>query len=184
MPFAPSIFSAFCRPDGSICVYPIGYFVVFLIECKSFHAPITFIHSTIVLATSQHRPCPQRTPEGTRLHFLPLGRERIKVLPPSSRRQAALIRAALKCSSPFPRVARNKKWGYLLVSPLFIWYTGRDSNPQPSEPESDALSIEPPVHLLDSLNIIAVFSPFVKSKNKKFSVKARYSSQITVDFCE
>ena len=28
----------------------------------------------------------------------------------------------------------------------FIWYTGRDSNPQPSEPESDALSIEPPVH--------------------------------------
>ena len=30
---------------------------------------------------------------------------------------------------------------------FFIWYTGRDSNPQPSEPESDALSIEPPVHL-------------------------------------
>ena len=27
------------------------------------------------------------------------------------------------------------------------WYTGRDSNPQPSEPESDALSIEPPVHM-------------------------------------
>ena len=27
-----------------------------------------------------------------------------------------------------------------------FWYTGRDSNPQPSEPESDALSIEPPVH--------------------------------------
>ena len=73
MPFAPSIFSAFCRPDGSICVYPIGYFVVFLIECKSFHAPITFIHSTIVLATSQHRPCPQRTPEGRRFHFLSSG---------------------------------------------------------------------------------------------------------------
>ena len=35
----------------------------------------------------------------------------------------------------------------LRVSLLFIWYTGRDSNPQPSEPESDALSIEPPVHL-------------------------------------
>ena len=29
-----------------------------------------------------------------------------------------------------------------------FWYTGRDSNPQPSEPESDALSIEPPVHCL------------------------------------
>ena len=45
---------------------------------------------------------------------------------------------------------------------FLIWYTGRDSNPQPSEPESDALSIEPPVHLLDSLTIIAGFSPFVK----------------------
>ena len=33
--------------------------------------------------------------------------------------------------------------GYLL-----FWYTGRDSNPQPSEPESDALSIEPPVRFL------------------------------------
>ena len=31
---------------------------------------------------------------------------------------------------------------------FFIWYTGRDSNPQPSEPESDALSIEPPVRLI------------------------------------
>ena len=33
--------------------------------------------------------------------------------------------------------------------PVF-WYTGRDSNPQPSEPESDALSIEPPVHFLST----------------------------------
>ncbi len=31
---------------------------------------------------------------------------------------------------------------------ICFWYTGRDSNPQPSEPESDALSIEPPVHFL------------------------------------
>ena len=29
-----------------------------------------------------------------------------------------------------------------------FWYAGRDSNPQPSEPESDALSIEPPAHIL------------------------------------
>ena len=43
-----------------------------------------------------------------------------------------------------------------------FWYTGRDSNPQPSEPESDALSIEPPVHLLYSLTIIASFERFVK----------------------
>ena len=48
-----------------------------------------------------------------------------------------------------------------MVSSLF-WYTGRDSNPQPSEPESDALSIEPPVHRFNSLNIIASFQGFVK----------------------
>ena len=42
-----------------------------------------------------------------------------------------------------------QKRGRPLGRPLF-WYTGRDSNPQPSEPESDALSIEPPVHLLFS----------------------------------
>ena len=35
-----------------------------------------------------------------------------------------------------------------MVRIIFVWYTGRDSNPQPSEPESDALSIEPPVHAL------------------------------------
>ena len=34
-----------------------------------------------------------------------------------------------------------------IIHCVFYWYTGRDSNPQPSEPESDALSIEPPVHL-------------------------------------
>ena len=54
--------------------------------------------------------------------------------------------------------------------PLFIWYTGRDSNPQPSEPESDALSIEPPVHLLYSQVIIATFLLFVKRCFGKFAV--------------
>ena len=49
-----------------------------------------------------------------------------------------------------------------------FWYTGRDSNPQPSEPESDALSIEPPVHLLESLAIIPIFSPFVKGNSEFF----------------
>lgn len=43
------------------------------------------------------------------------------------------------------------------------WYAGRDSNPQPSEPESDALSIEPPARTDFSLFIIARFLPFVKS---------------------
>ena len=34
------------------------------------------------------------------------------------------------------------------MPPLLFWHTGRDSNPQPSEPQSDAISIEPPVHLI------------------------------------
>ena len=46
-----------------------------------------------------------------------------------------------------------------------FWYTGRDSNPQPSEPESDALSIEPPVH---SSLIITSFPGFVKGAFLKF----------------
>ena len=49
-----------------------------------------------------------------------------------------------------------------------FWYTGRDSNPQPSEPESDALTIEPPVHLLESHAIIPIFSPFVKGNSEFF----------------
>ena len=57
---------------------------------------------------------------------------------------------------------KNKRRSGCIIHCVFYWYTGRDSNPQPSEPESDALSIEPPVHLLYSLNIIAVFSGFVK----------------------
>ena len=50
----------------------------------------------------------------------------------------------------------------------FIWHAGRDSNPQPSEPESDALSIEPPAHLLESLNIIPSFYLFVKGNSEIF----------------
>ena len=58
--------------------------------------------------------------------------------------------------------------GYPLGIPSFIWYTGRDSNPQPSEPESDALSIEPPVHLPYGLVIITGFPSFVKRCFLKF----------------
>ena len=43
---------------------------------------------------------------------------------------------------------RNKREDTLMGILSFIWYAGRDSNPQPSEPESDALSIEPPAHAL------------------------------------
>lgn len=40
------------------------------------------------------------------------------------------------------------------------WYARRDSNPQPSEPESDALSIEPLAHI--NLNCKADYSRFSK----------------------
>ena len=56
---------------------------------------------------------------------------------------------ALRSGRPFESFFRCTKKEDALRHPLF-WYTGRDSNPQPSEPESDALSIEPPVHLLFS----------------------------------
>ena len=48
---------------------------------------------------------------------------------------------------------------------FFTWHARRDSNPQPSEPESDALSIEPLARF--SLDIIAVFSRFVKRETEK-----------------
>ena len=69
-----------------------------------------------------------------------------------------------RSSSPF---SAQQKRGEAYASPLF-WYAGRDSNPQPSEPESDALSIEPPAHLLYSLDIIAGFFPFVKRLAEKY----------------
>ncbi len=43
-----------------------------------------------------------------------------------------------------PSIKQNL--GYTEVYPRF-WYARRDSNPQPSEPESDALSIEPLAHI-------------------------------------
>ena len=69
-----------------------------------------------------------------------------------------------------------------MIHSVFYWYTGRDSNPQPSEPESDALSIEPPVHLPDSLYIIASFVRFVKRKEKNFSATLRHFSAKAVVF--
>ena len=46
-----------------------------------------------------------------------------------------------------PKANITEKDSDCITIRVFFWYTGRDSNPQPSEPESDALSIEPPVHL-------------------------------------
>ena len=64
------------------------------------------------------------------------------------------LRTGAALSSP-PSASKNGK--YHLVLPVF-WYTGRDSNPQPSEPESDALSIEPPVHLLKACVLYQQFT--------------------------
>lgn len=60
------------------------------------------------------------------------------------------------------------------------WYARRDSNPQPSEPESDALSIEPLAHILFSGNIIADPNRFVKQNfrlNEIFSFWAGNSGK-------
>ena len=47
---------------------------------------------------------------------------------------------------PPVRVDLAEKTTVSIKTVVFSWYTGRDSTPHPSEPESDALSIEPPVH--------------------------------------
>ena len=88
------------------------------------------------------------------------------------------VRTGAALSSPSrPEGEINKGIPFVGI-PLFIWYTGRDSNPQPSEPESDALSIEPPVHLLYSPIIIASFSLFVKGFcKKKIFILLRFSEK-------
>ena len=83
-------------------------------------------------------------------------------------------RTGAALSSPSRRSGEINKGIPLVGIPLFIWYAGRDSNPQPSEPESDALSIEPPAHLLESLYIIPSFYLFVKG-NFVFSNSDRIS---------
>ena len=57
-------------------------------------------------------------------------------------------------SSPFSNKRKKTRYPMGIWS---FWYTGRDSNPQPSEPESDALSIEPPVHLLKAYVLYQAF---------------------------
>ena len=61
-----------------------------------------------------------------------------------------------------PARSAKENRGYPVGILCFLWYTGRDSNPQPSEPESDALSIEPPVHVPVYYNRL---SPFCKGEN-------------------
>ena len=80
---------------------------------------------------------PLGTPEGTR---------DTKVSPRSSPGRATRPRrAAFKWFESLPqRIQKARHPNGCLA----FWYAGRDSNPQPSEPESDALSIEPPAHAL------------------------------------
>ena len=65
-----------------------------------------------------------------------------------------------------------------------VWYARRDSNPQPSEPESDALSIEPLAHFIDSLCIIPTFFIFVKGCTEKYFLVFQPCSAKTVVFSE
>ena len=61
--------------------------------------------------------------------------------------------------------AEPKKERHLLLADVFLfWYARRDSNPQHSEPESDALSIELRAHLLSCSVIIADSPPLVKGQ--------------------
>ena len=99
--------------------------------------------------------------KGLVANLFPLGNKLQGVVGALPNQQASTGLLHLNGSSP--PVAKNKG---RLSPPFIFWYTGRDSNPQPSEPESDALSIEPPVHLLFSQIIIAVFSSFVKRKDE------------------
>ena len=97
------------------------------------------------------------TPEGTRLHFRQRRKLRFAAVKPSASNSPP--DCCIESFESFLSIYQKSRYpdGYLL-----FWYTGRDSNPQPSEPESDALSIEPPVHLLHSPIIIARFGSFVK----------------------
>ena len=67
---------------------------------------------------------------------------------------------------------------------VLLWHARRDSNPQPSEPESDALSIEPLAHFIDSLCIIPTFFIFVKGCAEKYFLVFRPCSAKTVVFSE
>ena len=64
--------------------------------------------------------------------------------------QSLILYSNIKNKRTTKRWSSYSWYGYLhkLLCDNNCWYTGRDSNPQPSEPESDALSIEPPVHCL------------------------------------
>ena len=64
------------------------------------------------------------------------------------------------------------------------WHARRDSNPQPSEPESDALSIEPLAHFIVSPCIIPIFFIFVKGCREKYFLVFRTPSAKTVVFPE
>ena len=63
-------------------------------------------------------------------------------------------------------------WGRYSIFTTWTWYARRDSNPQHSEPESDALSIELRAHIFDAYSI-AGFSFVVKGEFEKIS---RYSN--------
>ena len=70
-----------------------------------------------------------------------------------------------RCRRPFESHPSNQKRAIPDGIPRF-WYARRDSNPQPSEPESDALSIEPLAHLLSVPLIIAGKIDFVKRQKE------------------
>ena len=88
------------------------------------------------------------TTEGVRLHFCPCGGQAkiavaTRICTDRSNMPPAYCDFDLRV--PASRCKRKRRGEFFIHSVLY-WYAGRDSNPQPSEPESDALSIEPPAH--------------------------------------
>ena len=116
---------------------------------------------------------------------------------PKSKRQREMPVACPAASSPFPRGRANgearlageqtgktkKTYGRNTIR--LLWHARRDSNPQPSEPESDALSIALRTHV----NREAVFnrdyynnlSPFCKGPLLKFSAEIRKKDKKSID---
>ena len=143
--------------DVSVCVSAL----VFLV---SFHSPADCALKSKDSPTDKDFSVIQHAGRDSFAFFIPFGNEKSRC----RSRQAGIEQQSTGLLHKNLRVLfRHTKKEAPAWVPLF-WYAGRDSNPQPSEPESDALSIEPPARLPYSLYIIAIFFRFVKREWKNF----------------
>ena len=111
------------------------------------------------------------TPKGTRIHFLSLRGRKYIVLPPSSWRQAALIRAAFECSSPFLRAKRKADTRMGICFSGFGGNYGYNSRQQFGECTSHVNSV-PPVFCCTPAQIFV--SQVIKVCTKKYRESLNY----------